>query len=343
MKTRIGIDFLDITGAQEDFNSLLPGLVLTASIAVIAIAANKLFAITALSPMILSIILGLMLQNTLGTPSGIAPGVTFSMKRLLRLGIILLGLQITLADALSLGGISVAIIAATLTISFIAIRLVGRVLGVDDALSNLIAAGTSVCGASAVIAANTVAKGSDEDVAYAISCVTVLGSASMFIYPMLASPLGLSDLAYGVWTGATVHEVAQVAGAAFQHSDAAGQYGTISKLTRVVMLAPLVLAMAAVGNIGHQGEIRGHVTMPWFVMGFVCLVLINSAIDLPRMVLDNASLVTTFLLSMALAAMGVQTDIHKLRAKGVQPLLLGVFGWLFITGFGLLMIKSAGY
>ncbi|WP_274626272.1 YeiH family protein [Arvimicrobium flavum] len=322
---------------------LLPGIVLATTIAAACLTFRSLSGISSLSPMILAIVVGIAVQNLWGAPASALPGIAFSAKRLLRLGIVLLGLQLTLTQVLSLGGGAVAILAATLLATFFAIRLAGRALGVDRALTDLIAAGTAVCGASAVVAANTVSRGSDEDVAYAIACVSILGSISMFVYPLLAQPLGLDDVGFGLWVGATVHEVAQVAAAAFQHSDAAGQYGTVSKLTRVVMLAPLVLGMAVFATSRGEGEARAETPVPWFVLGFVCMVIVNSAVELPAIVAENVGLVTNFLLASALAAIGLQINAGRLRAKGAKPLLLGVFGWLFIAVFGLAALKLFGY
>lgn len=323
--------------------SLLPGVVLTAAIAAMALMLRNIIGVAAMSPMILSLVIGLVLHNVIALPSQTSPGVTFSLKQILRLGIILLGLQVTVFEILQLGGAAFAVTGLTLAATFLVIRYAGPLFGVDRPLSELIAAGTAICGASAVIAANTVSKGSDEDVAYAVACVSILGSAAMLIYPLLAQPLGLDALSFGLWTGATIHEVAQVAGAAFQHSEAAGQFGTVSKLTRVLMLAPLILSMAAIRDIGRGTDSRVRSQMPWFVLGFILLVIFNSVVDLPRSLNENAASVTAFLLSMALAAMGLQIDISKLRAKGLRPLMLGIFGWLFIAVFGLAMLKLCGF
>lgn len=331
------------TGASTRLSPLLPGVALCAAIAAFSVGLRNLSGWAALSPMILSIIVGILIQNLVGSPAQVLPGIAFAMKRILRLGIILLGLQITLEQIVKLGASALAVIALTLVATFVAIRYAGRLMGVDRALTDLIAAGTAVCGASAVIAANTVAAGKDEDVAYAVASVTILGSASMLIYPLLAVPLGLDDFGYGLWTGATVHEVAQVTAASFQHSDAAGQSGTVAKLTRVVMLAPLVFAMALLKGRVQGESTKARTPMPWFVLGFVALVLANSALDLPQTFHVSVALVATFLLSMALAAMGLQTDIGKLRARGLRPLLLGVFGWVFIATFGFSMVTLWGY
>lgn len=318
---------------------LLPGLLLTAAIAGAAFTVRNITGWTTLSPLILSIVFGMLIRNALPVPVAVEPGIGFSLKRILRCGIVLLGLQVTATQILSLGGAGLLMVALTLTTTFLAIRIAGRLMGVDQSLTDLIAAGTSVCGASAVIAANTVVRGKQEHVAYAVACVTLFGSISMFAYPLLTSPLGLDARGYGLWSGATIHEVAQVVAAAFQGGDVAGQFGTIAKLARVVMLAPLVMTLALAMRSGAEGAAKASAPMPWFVLGFVGMMLVNSAIAIPADVSRTLAVLTNFLLSMALAAMGLQTDIRKLRAEGWRPLALGAFGWLFIAAFGYAMLK----
>ncbi|MEN3148099.1 YeiH family protein [Neorhizobium sp. IRAMC:178] len=318
---------------------LLPGLLLTAAIATAALTVRSLTGWMALSPLILSIVFGMLIRNAMLVPAAVEPGIGFSLKRILRFGIVLLGLQVTAGQILSLGGAGLAMVALTLATTFVAIRIVGRAMGVDKSLTDLIAAGTSVCGASAVIAANTVVRGKQEHVAYAVACVTLFGSLSMLAYPLLSAPLGLDARGYGLWTGSTIHEVAQVVAAAFQGGDVAGQFGTISKLARVVMLAPLIMTLALAMRSGGEGGSKASAPMPWFVLGFIGMMLVNSAVAIPAGVSQTLATLTSFLLSMALAAMGLQTDIRKLKAEGWRPLALGAFGWLFIAVFGYAMLK----
>ncbi|TWF54836.1 YeiH family protein [Neorhizobium alkalisoli] len=338
---RLGLN--QLSGLQA--GHLLPGLLLTGAIAAMAFGLRGLTGITVLSPLILSIVIGMLIRNIASVPATFEPGVEFSVKRLLRFGIVLLGLQVTVAQLLTLGGAGILMVALTLASTFIAIRLMGRVLGIDRALTDLIAAGTSVCGASAVIAANTVVRGKQEHVAYAIACVTLFGTLSMLAYPLLAAPLSLDPRAYGLWTGATIHEVGQVVAAAFQGGDLAGQFGTISKLARVVMLAPLIMILAVSLRSGADtaGGKRLSAPMPWFVIAFVAMMLVNSAVTIPAGISHGLANVTNFLLSMALAAMGLRTDIGKLKAEGWRPLALGAFGWLFIAIFGFTMLRLFGF
>jgi uncharacterized integral membrane protein (TIGR00698 family) len=168
----------------------------------------------------------------------------------------------------------------------------------------------------------------------------------MFAYPLLPGLLHLDPRAFGLWSGASIHEIAQVVAAAFQDGRAAGEFGTIAKLTRVMMLAPVILTLGLIAErrTARAGLQQGKskVPMPWFVLGFVALVGVNSVVTIPAP--DKAAIVTatSFLLSMALAAMGLETDIRKLRAKGLRPLLLGAAAFAFIAGFSLILVKMTG-
>ena len=169
----------------------VPGLLLTGALAGAAYALRRIHGVDSFSPMIIAILLGTALHNSIGTPAWARAGVVFSLKRLLRLAIILLGLQLTTQQVMAVGGTGMAIIAGTLLATFLVTKALGRALGVERRLAELIAAGTSICGASAVIATNSVTRAPDEDVAYAVACVTVFGSLSMFLYPALPGLLHL--------------------------------------------------------------------------------------------------------------------------------------------------------
>jgi uncharacterized integral membrane protein (TIGR00698 family) len=322
----------------------LPGLALTAAIAAAALLLHRLPLFALLSPLILSVAVGTAV-NALGwTPAQARAGLAFTVRRVLRLGVILLGLQLTLAQIASIGTAGFLVIALSLGATFLATRWMGRVLGVSAELSELIAAGTSICGASAVIAVNTVTRARDEDVTYAVAMVTVFGSLAMFAWPVVGTALHLAPAAYGLWTGASVHEIAQVVAAAFQHGPEAGEYGTIAKLTRVLMLAPLVMALGLAARrqtAGDGGAIgsRPRPPFPWFVMGFVGLMLLNSAAPLAAPARAGVVAFTSFILSMALAAMGLQTDVRKLVTNGVRPLLLAAFASAFIAALSFMLVR----
>ncbi|WP_378952735.1 YeiH family protein [Mesorhizobium sp. ANAO-SY3R2] len=324
----------------------MPGIALTAAIAALAFALRQIPGVSAFSPMIIAIVIGMAFHNLVGTPVVAKAGVAFTMRKVLRFAIILLGLQLTAAQVAEVGATGIAIIATALLATFAFTRWFGALIGVDRKLAELIAAGTSICGASAVIATNTVTRAPDEDVAYAVACVTVFGSIAMFAYPLLQAALGLDAHAYGLWSGASIHEIAQVVAASFQGGQQAGEFGTVAKLTRVMMLAPLVIALglaasrrAKATGVDHAG---GTAPMPWFVLGFVAMVGLNSLIEIPAEAKAWIVMSTTFLLSMALAAMGLETDFRKLKARGGRPLFLGLASFLFIAAFSLILVKLVG-
>ena len=255
---------------------------MASSVAASAYLVRRLPGMATLSPLILAILIGTAFHNLVGTPALAKPGVGFSLRRLLRFGIILLGFQLTISQVIEVGSRGFLIIAATLAATFIFTVWMGRLLGVDRKLAQLIAAGTSICGASAVIATNTVTNAHDEDVAYAVACVTVFGSVAMFTYPLLPGLLHLDPHAFGLWTGASVHEIAQVVAAAFQDGKAAGEFGTITKLSRVMLLAPVVIALGLLAarspakNDTASKVASSRPPMSWFVLGFLAVVGLNS-------------------------------------------------------------------
>ncbi|WP_127078881.1 YeiH family protein [Rhodomicrobium lacus] len=323
--------------------TIWPGLFLVGTITGASFALWEIPGVKTFSPLILAIVLGMAFHNLFGTPSRAREGVQFSMRKLLRMGIVLLGLQLTVGQVAAVGGAGVAIIAASLVATFVFTKWLGRMLGVEQKLAELIAAGTSICGASAVIATNTVTNAHDEDVAYAVACVTLFGSIAMFVYPMLPAMLGLGPQSYGLWAGASIHEIAQVVAATFQAGQQAGEYGTIAKLSRVMMLAPLVLTLGFIvprrASAGEDGA-RASVPMPWFVLGFVALTLFSSVVDIPAEVRGGFGTLTMVLLTMALGAMGLETSFRKLAAKGLRPLALAACASVFIAAFSLALVLS---
>ena len=325
--------------------AVMPGLALTGAIAAAAFWLHNLPGLELFSPMILAIFVGIAFHNLVGTPAFATPGVKFSLRRILRLAIVLLGLQLTAQQVAAVGFTGSVVVVSTLIATFVFTSWAGHLIGVDRKLSQLIAAGTSICGASAVIATNTVTEASDEDVAYAVACVTVFGSLGMFVYPLLPGLLHLSAHAYGLWAGSSIHEIAQVVAAAYQDGHQAGDFATIAKLTRVMMLAPVVvlLGLVARSSIGKAdgASIKRPgkaVPLPWFVLGFIALVGVNSLIAIPAQPKAVIIAATTFLLSVSLAAMGLETDVAKLRHKGLRPLLLGFAAFAFISLFSLTLI-----
>jgi len=334
------------TGAvarNHPLSALAPGLALTAGIACLAYAVRLFPGVDKLSPMILSVLIGAAIHNSLGNIAGTDEGVNFSVRRILRLSIVLIGLQITAQQAAEVGLGGVAIIAFALVSTLGATILVGKALGISRGVALLIGVGTSICGASAIVAAKAATGGEDDDAAYAVAGITLFGTIAMFLYPTLQGALHLSDGAYGLWAGATVHEVAQAVFAAGQGGPEALQIGTIAKLTRVAMMAPVIILIGEfyfrLGLVG--GGERGKPPFPWFLVGFLALAALNSLVAIPAEVSTPIRMATTFLLSMAMAAMGLHTNLRHVFKAGWRPLALGLFASAFISATALILIKLA--
>lgn len=325
--------------AAARLKTLVPGLALAVGVTVLAYVLRAVSGFTLVSPLVLGVFMGMAAHTVFKVPAAAKPGLKFAARPVLRFAIILLGLQVTFGQVAEVGAAGFAAVAATLLLIFVATKWIGRLMGVERGLTELIAAGTAVCGASAIVATNTVTRGSDEDVAYAMACVTLFGSVAMFVYPLLMPLLGLSPHAYGLWTGASVHEVAQVVAAAFQGGQEAGEVGTIAKLTRVMLLAPLVLSLAVLAR-RREASAQASAPVPWFVFAFIGVIGVNSLGILPAETKAIAAPVTTFLLAVALSAIGLDSDLRKLKAKGLKPLVLGGAATLVAAagGFGLVSL-----
>lgn len=320
---------------------VVPGLVLVAMIASVAYSARGLSGLTLLSPMILAVVAGMIYSNVLGLPAHAKAGIAFSQKRLLRFAIVLLGFQLTFGQVAGIGLGGVGIVAATLGATFLFTVALGKLIGVEAKLAQLIAAGTSICGASAIVATNIVTDARDEDVTYAVAAITLFGTVAMLGFPLLAPVFGLDQHAFGLWAGASIHEVAQVIGAGFQNGTLAGETATVAKLTRVAMLAPMVIALGLMARRGSSDTSGARPPLPWFVVAFVAVVALNSLIAIPVQVHAAIALAAQVMLTMGLAAMGLQADISQLRSRGLRPLMLAFSAFIFVAGFSLMLVRFA--
>ncbi|WP_369970461.1 YeiH family protein [Stenotrophomonas rhizophila] len=302
-----------------------------------------------ISALTLAIVLGIALGNSVYprlAPQA-AAGVGLSKQWLLRAGIVLYGLRLTFQDIGQVGVGGVLIDALVLTSTFALAWWAGtRWFGIDRESALLIGAGSAICGAAAVMAAEPVVRGRAEQVTVAVSTVVVFGTLAMFLYPALYQltlahgVMPMSEQAYGVFTGSTVHEVAQVVAAGRAVSEGAADTAVIAKMVRVMMLAPFLVALSlllARGGRAQAGATRAKIVVPWFAFGFVAVAGFNSLHLLPAAWVALAIDVDTVLLAMAMAALGLTTHVSALRQAGMKPLLLALllFGWLLAGGLGI--------
>jgi uncharacterized integral membrane protein (TIGR00698 family) len=343
----------------EDIVGVLPGLALVASLACgsIALARIPWLQSHGIGALTLAILLGIAFGNTAYAHLAAVSqaGVSFSKQTLLRAGIVLYGFRLTFQDIAHIGlagvAIDILVIGSTFTIAY----WVGtRFLKLDRTSAMLIGAGSSICGAAAVMAADPVVRARSEQVAVAVSTVIVFGTIAMFAYPALyglyAQHHAISALAYGVYTGSTIHEVAQVVVAGKAVGQSAADAAVVTKMVRVMLLAPFLIVLSAYLARNRRGEPSGDRTraavssskiqIPWFALAFVGMAAVHSTSLLPSALIADVLEVDNVLLTMAMAALGVTTHAGAIKTAGIKPMVLGavLFGWLLVGGLAINLI-----
>ena len=333
------------------WTSRSPGMLLAALVGAAAMASGSIgwFQDHGISALTLAILMGMLIGNTgyARISASCAPGVGFSKQNLLRLGVVLYGFRLTFQDIGHVGLEGVVIDALMLATTFGLATVLGtRVFGLERSTAMLIGAGSSICGAAAVMATEPVVRGRASEVAIAVSTVVVFGTAAIFLYPLIdhalagVPRLALSERDYGLFAGSTIHEVAQVFAAGRSISLDAANTAVITKMVRVMMLAPFLVMLSAwlarhpQSGAKEGGANSGAITIPWFALLFVAATGFNSLALLPKAAVSAIVDVDTFLLAMAMAALGLTTHLSAIRTAGVKPLALGatLFVWLMLGG-----------
>lgn len=334
---------------------MILGVLLVAILAGIAYFIAKIPAIEDLgiSPLIIGIVLGMALTHTPASKiiHKWKEGIVFSAKKILRFAIIFYGFNLTfqLIASVGLAGLSVSIIMLVSTL-VIGIVLGTKIFGLDRDSSILVAAGSAVCGAAAVLATEGTLKSEPYKAAMAVGTVVLFGTAAMFLYPILmkAGLLGhMTDAQYGIFAGGSIHEVAQVVAAGSGVSAHAEEVAVTVKMIRVMMLAPMLIVIgiwiaksaATVGGVNGSKPEKGSIKkiIPWFAIGFIIVAGFNSLDLLPVTTVSSIRIADQFLLAMAMTALGLETHVSKFIQAGIKPLVLALilFAWLFFGGIAI--------
>lgn len=350
--------------SKENRANTIHGILLIAlfSFAAFYIAEIPFVKSLSFSPLIVGIILGMLYANSLRNklPETWVPGIKFCTKQILRAGIVLYGFRLTLTQVAAVGlpavVIDTIIVAGTI---FLGVWL-GKLLKMDKDTSLMTATGSAICGAAAVLGAEPVVKCEGHKTAIAVSTVVIFGTISMFLYPILyrAGMLdALGDTGVAIYTGSTLHEVAHVAGAgnAMDPTDTLGIAGTatITKMIRVMMLAPVLVimsfALAGRKKTAAEGGTtqKSKITIPWFAFGFIGIICLNSllqylfGVDSVKEIPLNGAIeyIDTFMLTMAMTALGTDTSMEKFKQAGAKPFLLAGLLYIWLLGGGYLLTK----
>jgi uncharacterized integral membrane protein (TIGR00698 family) len=339
------------------YATLLPGVALAAAIAVVATGIGH--ALPLLGAPVAGLILGVALSRVLPARPRLQAGVAFAGRTLLQVAVVLLGSALSLRQVAHVGASSLPVMLGTLAVCLALAYLLGRWLGIGRDLRTLIGVGTGICGASAIAAVSPVIRARSADVAYAISTIFLFNLVAVLTFPPLGHLLGLSQHDFGLFAGTAVNDTSSVVAAASTYGSSATDYAVVVKLTRTLMIIPICLALAALVRGGEgSGEGFGEgsserdggsvvlrrVTrlVPWFLVGFIVLAELNSLGWIPSGAHGPLRDASVFLITLALAAIGLRTDIAGLRRAGSRPLLLGLLLWLAVAGTSLVLQWAAG-
>lgn len=295
-----------------------------------------------LSALTLAIVAGIALGNTMPANAlkWLHPGLRFSQQTLLRLGIILYGVRLTVRDLVNLGPRAVVLDLTVIASVLIAGYWIGtRVLQLDPDTALLVSAGSGICGAAAVLATDRVIESESHKVSVAVGTVVVFGTAAMFLYPFIYPHSGFTDRQFGIYTGATVHEVAQVVAAGRAVSQAASDTAVITKMLRVLLLAPVLLIISRLRRTPGDGGGARRISQPWFVFWFGAVIVAQSFVKLPAPVRSHLIDLDTVLLASAMFALGVATRWHHMKAAGTRPLLLALIIFAGLVSGGWIMTR----
>lgn len=314
-----------------------PGIILSAVIAVLACWIESLLPVHLIGSAVLAMFIGMLFNHFLKNTGLLADGIKFTSKKILKFAIILLGLSLNITTILHVGKMSLTVMVFTLLTCFGGGYFIGKALGLNWKLSNLISAGTGICGGSAIAAIAPTIEADDNDVAYAMSATFLFDMAMIVLFPIMGQALGMSDEAFGIWAGTAVNDTSSVVATGYAFSEGAGDFATMVKLTRTLAIIPTVITFAfiqlrlkrkeALANQQNGNDLKATFSIkkifPWFIIGFVVMSCIASVFSIPATVVSASKTVSKFLMVCALSAIGLNTSFANMKKAGIRPMIHG--------------------
>lgn len=332
---------MSVEAGVTTVRTLLPGLIVALGVALVGYLIHERFDV--LSPHVVAVTFGIVGASLGHIDEVFRPGLKFAAKKVLRTGIVLLGFRLSLSELGKLGPRALVCVVIVVVATFFGTQLLAKRMGLSRSLGLLVATGYSICGASAIAAVEPFADATEEEVAYSIALVTICGTLAIGVLPLIGRAIGLPDAQFGSWVGASVHDVGQVVAASSIRGDVAQKTAIVVKLTRVVMLAPLLAGVAVAHRRRSGAELEAAVKrppiLPLFIVSFLAAVAIRTGADISKVWLSRIKVGETILLGMGLVGLGSGVDINKLKAVGGRPLVLGLASWLLVAVVSLVAVK----
>lgn len=331
--------------------SYLPGMALALVIAFTAQFIENILPVHIIGGSVIALFIGMFLNTIIDTENSLKPGISFTSKRLLKFAIILFGASLNISIVLDVGRLSLYVMIFTLLTCFGGGYFIGKALGLNWKMSNLISAGTGICGGSAIAALAPVIEAEDTDVAYALSSTFLFDMLMIIAFPIMGRYLELSDMAYGLWTGTAVNDTSSVVAAGFAYSDAAGDFATMVKLTRTLTIIPVVLTFRMVytrlelknsGSSHIEKNFSIFSIIPFFILGFLAMVMLNSFGLISNDLSVSLKAISKFLMVAALAAIGLNTKFKDMKKAGINPMIHGFIISILVVIVAIIVIYFMG-
>ena len=326
------------------------GIAICFAVAGLSVLLEKLIPGELLGASIIALFMGTII-NSFFHPAWMKPALKFTSKKVLKAAIILLGASLSVNTILSVGKMTFFVMIFTFAMCFGGGYFIRKLFGLNWKLSNLISAGTGICGSSAVAAIAPVIDADDKDIAFAMSSTFLFDMIMIALYPLMGKALGMSDIAYGIWAGTSVNDTASVVASGYAFSEIAGDFATMVKLTRTIAIIPTVLVFAYIGTRIKQKEMKAANNgqkvnllkiIPWFIGGFLLLAILNSVGCIPVAVSGIMKKTSKFLMVSALAAIGLGTSITDFKKAGLAPMFYGITIDTLVTLTALFVIWCMG-
>ena len=316
---------------------IVPGVMLSVGVALLACWLESLLPIHLIGSAVIAMFIGMLLNYFLKDTKVLASGLKFTSKKILKFAIILLGLSLNITTILNVGKMSLTVMIFTLLTCFGGGYFIGKALGLNWKLSNLISAGTGICGGSAIAAIAPTIDADDNDVAYAMSATFLFDMAMIVLFPIMGRALGMTDQAFGIWAGTAVNDTSSVVATGYAFSEGAGDFATMVKLTRTLAIIPTVIIFAfvqlrlkrkeALANSQNGSELKANFSIkkifPWFILGFLAMSIVASVFSIPVTVVSGTKTASKFLMVCALAAIGLNTSFASMKKAGIRPMIHG--------------------
>ena len=328
----------------------LLGVAICFAVAGVSVFLEELIPGGLLGASIIALFMGTII-NSFFHPEWMKPALKFTSKRILKAAIVLLGASLSVSTIMSVGKMTFFVMLFTFAMCFGAGYFIRKLFGLNWKLSNLISAGTGICGGSAVAAIAPVIDADDKNIAFAMSSTFLFDMVMIALYPLMGKALGMSDIAYGIWAGTSVNDTASVVASGYAFSEAAGDFATMVKLTRTIAIIPTVLVFAWIGvrmkkkemqTTGIGNKVNMMKIIPWFIGGFLLLAIINSVGLIPANVSGIMKGTSKFLMVTALAAIGLNTSLLDFKKAGLRPMFYGITIDTLVTLTALVVIGCMG-